>query len=318
MDVLEVRNLCVDYLCEDGTALHAVEDVSFRLEQGRSLGLVGESGCGKTTAMLGMLRLLPAEGRIMSGEVLYQGVDLFALSESGMRTYRWNKLALVFQGAMNALNPVRRVGDQIAEAITCHRAAPDAKAVKERVDELLELVGMTPEMARQYPDKNFLGIDIKGARMWKGAMMARNQSMENVGFLRTRIELIESFFDKDEVDEIWITFPDPQLKKKRNKKRLTGSRFLNHYRSFLIKDGLIHLKTDSTELYNYTLNLVNRNNLDIISSSNDLYSEEKPDENLLIRTHYEQMFLDAGKKITYICFRIDNNKPVIEINEDDN
>jgi len=176
----------------------------------------------------------------------------------------------------------------------------------------------TIEMARQYPEKNFLGIDIKGARMWKGAMMARNQSMENVGFLRTRIELIESFFDKDEVDEIWITFPDPQLKKKRNKKRLTGSRFLNHYRSFLIKDGLIHLKTDSTELYNYTLNLVNRNNLDIISSSNDLYSEEKPDENLLIRTHYEQMFLDAGKKITYICFRIDNNKPVIEINEDDN
>jgi peptide/nickel transport system ATP-binding protein len=151
MDVLQVRNLCVDYLCEDGTALHAVEDVGFRLEQGRSLGLVGESGCGKTTAVLAILRLLPAEGRIMRGEVLYQGVDLFALSEGEMRTYRWNKLALVFQGAMNALNPVRRVGDQIAEAIKRHRAAPDAKAVRQRVDELLELVGITSQMTRQYP-----------------------------------------------------------------------------------------------------------------------------------------------------------------------
>jgi peptide/nickel transport system ATP-binding protein len=151
MEVLEVRNLCVDYLCDDGTALHAVEDFGFRLQQRHSLGLVGESGCGKTTAMLAILRLLPAEGRIITGEVLYQGEDLFALSEGNMRTYRWNKLSLVFQGAMNALNPVRRVGDQIAEAIRHHRAAPDAKAVKHRVDELLDLVGMTPEMGRQYP-----------------------------------------------------------------------------------------------------------------------------------------------------------------------
>jgi peptide/nickel transport system ATP-binding protein len=151
MALLEVQNLSIDYLCDDGTALRAVEDVGFRLEQGRSLGLVGESGCGKTTAMLGLLRLLPAEGRIITGEVLYDGVDLFALYESEMRTYRWNKLALVFQGAMNALNPVRRVGDQIAEAIKLHKAAPDGKAVNQRVDELLELVGITREMARQYP-----------------------------------------------------------------------------------------------------------------------------------------------------------------------
>lgn len=172
-------------------------------------------------------------------------------------------------------------------------------------------------MARQSPEKNFLGIDIKGARMWKGAKTVDKQSIDNVGFLRTRIELIESFFDRDEVDEIWLTFPDPQLKKRRSKKRLTGSRFLNSYRSFLKKDGLIHLKTDSRELYDYTLNIINKNNLDIIANYPDLYSEKELDENLLIHTHYEQMFLDAGKEITYICFRIDNDNPVIEINADE-
>jgi len=172
-------------------------------------------------------------------------------------------------------------------------------------------------MARQFPGTNFLGIDIKGARMWKGAKTAEQQSIDNVGFLRTRIELIESFFDRDEVDEIWITFPDPQIKKRRNKKRLTGPRFLNHYRSFLKKGGLIHLKTDSPELYDYTLNLINKNNLDVITKTPDLYSEKNLGENLLIRTYYEQMFLDAGEKITYICFRIDNDRPITEINADE-
>ena len=182
MAILEVRNLSVNYLTDDpsagrrgelvepsgrrGTALRAVEDVSFSLEQGRSLGLVGESGCGKTTAMLGVLRLLPAEGRIVSGEVWYRSlqnahsprlggvpreVDLLRLSEREMRKYRWSRISLVFQGAMNALNPVRRVGDQIAEPIMLHGAATDKKAASERVDELLEMVGIIPEMARQYP-----------------------------------------------------------------------------------------------------------------------------------------------------------------------
>jgi peptide/nickel transport system ATP-binding protein len=151
MAILEVRNLSVNYLTDNGIALHAVEGVSFSLEQGRSLGLVGESGCGKTTAMLGVLRLLPAEGRIISGEVRYEGVDLLRLSEREMRRYRWNRMAIVFQGAMNALNPVRKVGDQIAEAIMLHRAATDKRAASQRVGELLEMVGITPEMARQYP-----------------------------------------------------------------------------------------------------------------------------------------------------------------------
>jgi peptide/nickel transport system ATP-binding protein len=150
MAILEVRNLSVNYLTDQSTALRAVEDVSFSLEQGRSLGLVGESGCGKTTAMLGVLRLLPAEGRIVSGEIRYQGVDLLRLGEREMRKYRWSKISLVFQGAMNALNPVRKVGDQIAEAIMLH-VTTDRAYASERVGELLEMVGITPEMAKQYP-----------------------------------------------------------------------------------------------------------------------------------------------------------------------
>jgi oligopeptide/dipeptide ABC transporter ATP-binding protein len=151
MSLLEVRNLSVDYLCQDGTALHAVDDVSLSLEKGRSLGMVGESGCGKTTAMLGILRLLPAEGRIVGGEALFDSTDLFSLSEGEMQGYRWKHLSLVFQGAMNALNPVRRVGAQIAEAIRIHEPGTNATQVKMRVRELVELVGITPEMARRYP-----------------------------------------------------------------------------------------------------------------------------------------------------------------------
>jgi len=157
MAVLEVRNLSINYLTDQGDALRAVEDLSFSLEQGHSLGLVGESGCGKTTAMLGLLRLLPAEGRIISGEVRYEArsqtgpsVDLLRLSEREMRKYRWSKISLVFQGAMNALNPVRKVGDQIAEAIMLHEPV-GKKAAHLRVGELLEMVGITPEMAKQYP-----------------------------------------------------------------------------------------------------------------------------------------------------------------------
>jgi oligopeptide/dipeptide ABC transporter ATP-binding protein len=150
MAILEVWNLSVNYLTDEGTALCAVEDVSFSLEQGRSLGLVGESGCGKTTAMLGILRLLPAEGRIVSGEVVYDGVDLLHLSEAEMREYRWGRISIVFQGAMNALNPVRRVGDQIAEAIMLHESV-DKRAARTQVGDLLEMVGITPDMASRYP-----------------------------------------------------------------------------------------------------------------------------------------------------------------------
>jgi len=148
--LLEVKHLSIDYLTDDGATLHAVEDVRFSLEQGRSLGLVGESGCGKTTAMLGLLRLLPAEGRIVSGEVWCKTKELLSLSEQQMRAYRWKEISLVFQGAMNAFNPVRKIGDQIAEAIIRHGLMTRGEA-RRRVGELLEMVGIAPEMATHYP-----------------------------------------------------------------------------------------------------------------------------------------------------------------------
>lgn len=162
----------------------------------------------------------------------------------------------------------------------------------------------TVSMARNYPEKNFLGIDIKGARMWVGAKEAWQDKLINVGFLRTRIELIESFFSTNEINEIWITFPDPQIKKRRNKKRLSGSRFLNSYGKFLVKDGMIHLKTDSMELYDYTNKLLAYNNIKPNISTDNLYSGEVDSELLKIKTHYEMLFLKEGKNITYTSFRL--------------
>jgi peptide/nickel transport system ATP-binding protein len=151
MALLEVRNLSVDYLTEDETALHAVEDVGFRLEPSRSLGLVGESGCGKTTVMLALLRLLPEEGRIVRGQVLFDGQDLLQCSEADMRRMRWHQMAMVFQGAMNALNPVRTVESQIVEVLRLHGVSDSVGAARQRSGELLRLVGIPPERGRQYP-----------------------------------------------------------------------------------------------------------------------------------------------------------------------
>jgi peptide/nickel transport system ATP-binding protein len=133
------------------THLRAVEDVSFDLHEGELLGLVGESGCGKTTMMLSILRLLPGAGRITSGRVLYRGKDLLDLTEPQMSDYRWKEIAIIFQGAMNALNPVRTVRDQIAEAITCHELKTTKEKLTRRVDDLLELVGIPAARGSQYP-----------------------------------------------------------------------------------------------------------------------------------------------------------------------
>jgi peptide/nickel transport system ATP-binding protein len=151
MAVLDIRNLSVDYLTDDGTALHAVEDVSFRLEHGRSLGIVGESGCGKTTVMMALLRLLPEEGRITRGQVLFGGRDLLQYSEAEMRRVRWREISMVFQGAMNALNPVRTVESQIAEASQIHSITEQQREARERVGQLLQLVGIPAQRGRQYP-----------------------------------------------------------------------------------------------------------------------------------------------------------------------
>lgn len=167
-------------------------------------------------------------------------------------------------------------------------------------------------LSRQYPEKNFIGVDIKGARIWRGAKTAVENSMENVAFVRTRIENITSFFAKDEVSEIWITFPDPQLKRINALKRLTSSVFLGMYKTILKPQGLIHLKTDSQELHQYTRSLAELNELKVHSCTNDLYSTVKDDPILSIRTFYEQQFLDQGKTITYISFELTNEKPLIE------
>lgn len=163
-------------------------------------------------------------------------------------------------------------------------------------------------MAKSFPNKNFIGIDIKGARFWFGAKEAYASEIKNVAFLRTQIELIEHFFDTDEVDEIWITFPDPQIKYKRTKHRLTNPEFLNRYKKILKEDGIIHLKTDSEFLHGYTLGLLQGLKHEIISAHHDIYGapEYEPGTPLLreVKTYYESLFSAKGKTITYIKFRL--------------
>lgn len=167
----------------------------------------------------------------------------------------------------------------------------------------------TVGLAKSFPENNFIGIDIKGARMWRGAKTANEQNLPNVAFLRTRIEFINSFFSEDEVDEIWITFPDPHPGGRNSNKRLTSPQFLNAYRQFLKDNGLIHLKTDNKELYNFTFDVLKKNDLEIIFSTRDVHSE-KTDNILSIRTHYEKIFMDAGQKINYISFRLNKDKNI--------
>jgi tRNA (guanine-N7-)-methyltransferase len=161
----------------------------------------------------------------------------------------------------------------------------------------------TVGLANTSPHKNFIGIDIKGARMWRGAKTANENNLPNVAFLRTRIEFINSFFSEDEVDEIWITFPDPHPGRRNANKRLTSPWFLNSYRLFLKDKGIIHLKTDNRELFDFTSRVLKFNDLEVIFSTNDLYSE-KVDNILSIRTHYEKIFLEAGLRINYLSFRL--------------
>jgi len=162
----------------------------------------------------------------------------------------------------------------------------------------------TVGLARRDPGRNYMGLDIKGARIWKGARQASMEKLPNVVFLRTRIELITAFFARDEVDEIWLTFPDPQEKRRRQKKRLTGALFLNRYRQFLKDNGLIHLKTDNRALYSFTLELIMYNGLPVERQTDNLYGTGWQDEAVAIQTFYESRFLAEGSKICYIRFRL--------------
>lgn len=162
----------------------------------------------------------------------------------------------------------------------------------------------TVALAAANPDINYIGIDIKGARMWRGAKTATESGMANAAFLRTRIEFINSFFDRGEVDEIWITFPDPQLKKQRVKKRLTSPAFLGYYARFLKPDVPVNLKTDSQHLHEYTKAVAQCNELPVSVCSNDIYNDGTADPVLSIKTAYEQKFLSEGLPITYIRFTL--------------
>lgn len=149
--LLDVRNLSVDFVTPGQPPAHALQDVSFTLREGEMLGIVGESGCGKSTLMLSLMRLLAAAGRITNGQVLFRDQDLLDLSEADMARVRWKNISMIFQGAMNALNPVRRIGDQIAEAIWQHYPVSDKATVEERVSALLDMVGIIPSRKSQYP-----------------------------------------------------------------------------------------------------------------------------------------------------------------------
>ena len=181
----------------------------------------------------------------------------------------------------------------------------------------------TVGLARMFPEQNFIGVDIKGARMWTGATEAIRKGMSNVAFLRTNIEIIDRFFAPDEVSEIWLTFSDPQMKNPR--KRLTSTYFMERYRRFLIDQGIVHLKTDSNFLFTYTSYMVDKNRLPLLFRTEDLYHD--PQRSTLnplllsIQTYYEQMWMARGLNIRYQQFRLphagDLQEPDIEIPLDD-
>lgn len=190
----------------------------------------------------------------------------------------------------------------------------------------------TVELAKLYPDMNFIGVDIKGARMWTGATQALQEGLKNVAFLRTSIEIIDRFFAEDEVQEIWLTFSDPQMKNPR--KRLTSTYFMERYRKFLVDSGVVHLKTDSNFLFTYTSYMVDTNRLPLIYRTTDLYAEtpvsvstsdgisaKELAEVKAIQTYYEKMWMERGIPIKYQKFRLPRaaelTEPDVEIELDD-
>lgn len=164
----------------------------------------------------------------------------------------------------------------------------------------------TVGLAQHHPENNYIGVDIKGNRIWTGAKFATEHKMMNVAFVRTRIDFIEYCFAAAEIDEIWITFPDPQPGKSRARKRLTHPLFLNRYKKILKPGGLVHLKTDNTGLYEYTLEVIHELKLSLLYSTADLYTHNPAgrEELTRIKTRYEEMFTEKGEKIKYCCFKL--------------
>jgi len=163
----------------------------------------------------------------------------------------------------------------------------------------------TIALAEKNPNKNFIGIDIKGARFWRGAKTAIENNMQNVAFIRTQIELVDYIFAENEIDEIWITFPDPQIKYQRTKHRMTNSSFLKRYHHILKDDGIMNLKTDSEFMHGYTLGLIHGEGHEIIHANHNVYKNEgAPEEVTSTQTFYEKQYLEKGKPITYIRFKL--------------
>lgn len=165
-------------------------------------------------------------------------------------------------------------------------------------------------LGRIYSHKNFIGIDIKGNRIWRGAKTALQEGLHNVAFLRTQIDKVTEYFDTNEVSEIWITFPDPQLRLSKIKKRLTHPRFLRLYQQFLRSEGLIHVKTDSPDLYNFTKTVINLYGLDLLVDYEDIYSQPNIAHELKIKTHYEALDIAKSNRVHYLQFRINKRLPL--------
>lgn len=168
----------------------------------------------------------------------------------------------------------------------------------------------TVGLAGFYPERNFIGMDIKGNRIWKGAKTALETGLANVAFVRSQIEQIQAYFGKDEVQEIWITFPDPQLRVSRMKKRLTHPRFLRLYQQFLAKGGKIHLKTDSPDLYAFTKAVITLYELPMLVDDDNIYGNLQVSPELSIKTHYEKMDIAGAQRVHYLSFQIDKSLPL--------
>ncbi len=169
-------------------------------------------------------------------------------------------------------------------------------------------------LGRMYPQKNFIGIDIKGNRLWRGAKTALDEALNNIAFLRIQIDKLTDYFTAGEVSEIWITFPDPQLRFSKMKKRLTHPKFLRLYKNILQRDARVHLKTDSPELYNFTKTIIDLYELELIEDINDVHKKIELDDTLKIKTHYENLDIAQSNKVHYLCFKI-NNELSIEKDE---
>ncbi|MCF6185817.1 MAG: tRNA (guanosine(46)-N7)-methyltransferase TrmB [Bacteroidales bacterium] len=171
----------------------------------------------------------------------------------------------------------------------------------------------TVGLAKKNPDKNFIGIDIKGPRLWRGSKTVKEENLKNVAFIRNKVEFLSSFFAENEINEIWITFPDPQPKKM--KKRLTSARFLEIYSKILSPNGIIHLKTDSILMHEFTKEILKLNKLNILYSTDNLYETDIKNETTEIKTFYERKFLEDGMKITYLKFNLNEKTKFINPEE---